>query len=234
MLLILLPQLPPKIGLTRQAAQMAALKHLRTGKRAARARKTAVWARSLLCAILIPLLVLAFMMGLMSGLISPMLASLIGLALLALVLQMPLYEGRENIAILTLGDKGIQIEPAARPRQTGPLLFLWSEIEQIALVRPVRGRPSLKIVPSITAATAQGLRPVTRLPSILTGWTRPVVRIPTELFDCPESKLLDIIGAAAESGGHSVQVQNSLGGGLRLLLNTRDIETLTHDALPSA
>lgn len=195
---------------------MDALKHLRTGKRAARMLRIAVGARYVLCGLTVPLLALTLWVGMSRGIYSAIAAALLGFSTLGMILRHPLPEGRANVPLLTLGAKGIQIEPAARPGLDRPLLFLWSEIEKIAIHHPMRGRPYLKIVPSLAAAVTQGLRPANWLPSALTRWTRPIIRIRTELFDCPEAKLIDTIGAVAADQGIPVIVQQGLDGGLRL------------------
>lgn len=197
---------------------MTSVKHLRTGTQAAKARKVALWARIVVGAIVLPLLALTLWFGVREGLHAATVVALVCLAGVVWLLRAPLPEGRAHVPMLTLCAQGIQIEPAARAGRGGPILFLWSEIDRIAVHRPNRGRPYLRIVPSVSAAVSQGLRQGSWVPTPLTRWTRPAVVIPTEVFDCPEAKLIDAIGAFAAEQGLPVRVQNRLDGGLRLWL----------------
>lgn len=193
-------------------------RQIRTGKAAARTRSQARVARIVICAIFLPCIGFAFWAGTTLG--SPVM-TLAGVSLLGglwLLLRLPLPEGRPDVPMLTLCAKGIQIEPAALRGRKGPILFLWSEIDQIEIVWPIRGRPWLRIVPIPAAAVAQGLRPASWVPTVLSRWTIPAVAIPVDLFDGPESMLIDAIGAAATDHDIPARVTNRLDGGWQLLL----------------
>lgn len=197
---------------------MQSFRRLRTGKSAARRRKIALGARIVLYGITLPLIALTLWMGVSAGVPQAILVGVACLGGLALLLRRPLPEGRAEVPLLTLCAQGIQIEPAARPGQKVPLLFLWSELDRIALHRPLRGGPYLRLAVTPAAAMAQGLRPATWGATALTRWTAPAIIIPADLFDCPAARLMDTIGACAAEQGLLASIQNRLDGGMCLSL----------------
>jgi hypothetical protein len=193
-------------------------RQIRTGKAAARTRSQARVARIVICAIFLPCIGFVFWAGTTLGSPVMMLGGVALLGGLWLLLRLPMPEGRPDVPMLTLCAKGIQIEPAALRGRKGPILFPWSEIDQIVIVWPIRGRPRLRIVPTPAAAVAQGLRPASWVPTALSRWTIPAVAIPTDLFDGPESLLIEGIGAAARDYGIATRMTNRLDGGWQLVL----------------
>jgi len=170
------------------------------------------------CVIFLPVIGFMFWMG---RVIDAPVMTLGGVAMLGglwLLLRLPLPEGRPDVPMLTLCAKGIQIEPAALRGRKGPILFLWSEIDQIVIVWPIRGRPRLRIVPVPAAAVTQGLRPASWVPTAQSRWTIPAVGIATDLFDGPESLLIEGIAAAARDYGIATRMTNRLDGGWKLVL----------------
>lgn len=192
-----------------------------TGKAAVSSRRTIRIARILfgvICGLLaLPFLFAGFRLG-----DAPMLWVVAAGCLLAAPLGwlLPLPEARAGVPLLTLGPTGITLYPAAQwSRRAKRVDLRWLQVERITLHKPPRTRPSIALMPTDLAARALNLRPPGWQATLLAGWTRPRLVMPTDSFDCPPEAVLEAIANAAAAAGRRPRIVPRWDGGATVLFD---------------
>lgn len=197
--------------------------HYVTGKAAATSRRI-TWIAAVVLSGLFGLLSVPFLFsGFHLGEIYMIAAGLACLAVSVLTWLLPFPEGRAGVPLLTLGVEGIAIYPAAQWSRLGSRRPVrvdlgWSQVERIILRKPPRGRPSIAFAPTDAAARSLNLRPPTWQNKLLARWTRPMVVVLTDGFDCASDALLAEIAKAAQAAGRQAKVSPGWDGGATVIL----------------
>lgn len=185
-----------------------------TGKAAATNRRITLIAGVAL-SVLFGLLSVPFLFsGFHLGELEMMATGLGFLAVPVLTWFLPFPEGRAGVPLLTLGDKGIVVYPAAQWAWRPVRIELgWSQVEKIVLRKPLRGRPNFAIELAEAAPYSLNLRPPTWQKTLFARWTKPSVVVLAGSFDCAPETLLDEFAKAAKGAGRSPRKSGRWDGG---------------------